>query len=98
MTISTFSLPYSEQAVFDLRNRLERTRWPDTIERSGWTYGFDRDYLQEFCRYWAEDFDWKHELESFSSWKHSVAEVEGTTIHFVQERGRGSNVIPLLLL
>ena len=98
MTISTFSLPYSEQAVFDLRDRLERTRWPDTIEGSGWAYGFDRDYLEGMCRYWAQAFDWKHEVESLSSWKHFVADVEGTRIHFVHERGRGPNAIPLLLL
>jgi pimeloyl-ACP methyl ester carboxylesterase len=98
MRVSTFSPPYSEAAVLDLRERLKRTRWPDVIEGSGWSYGFDRDYLQEMCCYWAQAFDWKQEIESLRSWKHFVTEVEGTTIHFVHEKGRGPNAIPLLLL
>ena len=31
MAIERFVLPYSEAAVDDLRERLERTRWPDEI-------------------------------------------------------------------
>jgi pimeloyl-ACP methyl ester carboxylesterase len=98
MQITPFSLPCSADAVTDLRARLERTRWPDTIEGSAWTYGFDRNYLQEMCRYWHENFDWQREISRLSSWNHFVWEMEGTTIHFIHERGRGPKPMPLLLL
>ena len=62
MAIQSFQLPYSDSAVQDLRERLARTRWPDTIPGSGWEYGFDLAYLQRICRYWREEFDWKAEI------------------------------------
>ena len=64
MAIRTFQLPYSETAVQDLRERLARTRWPETMPGSGWEYGFDLAYLQRICRYWREEFDWKAEIEA----------------------------------
>lgn len=98
MNITPYSLPYPESAVEDLHLRLERTRWTDTIADSGWTYGFDRDYLQEICRYWRDKFDWKRETSELSAWSHFLATVDNTSIHFLQERGRGPDPIPLLLL
>ncbi len=70
MSIETFQLPYSERAVEDLRDRLARTRWPDTIPDSGWEYGFDLEYLRRICRYWREEFDWKAEIERLKGLQH----------------------------
>jgi len=42
MAIQSFSLPYSESAVEDLRARLQRTRWPDEIHGSGWAQNSTR--------------------------------------------------------
>jgi len=63
VAIQPYQLPYSDSAVQNLRERLARTRWPDTIPGSGWEYGFDLEYLQRICRYWREEFDWKAEIE-----------------------------------
>jgi len=98
MTIQPFPLPYSETAVQDLRERLARTRWPDTIPGSGWEYGFDLAYLQRICRYWREEFDWKAEIQRLSLLHHMQYTAGGESIHFVYERGRGPAPIPILLL
>jgi len=44
MTIEPFSIPYSQAAVDDLRDRLAQTRWPDQIPGSGWEYGANLDF------------------------------------------------------
>ncbi len=98
MAIQTFELPYSESAVQDLRERLARTRWPDTIPGSGWKYGFDLKYLQSICRYWREQFDWKAELEKLGDLHHLQYRTGEQSIHFVHERGKGPAAIPILLL
>ena len=59
LSIETFAPPYSEAAVEDLRLRLARTRWPDEISGSGWTYGVDLNFMQRLCEYWRDEFDWK---------------------------------------
>jgi pimeloyl-ACP methyl ester carboxylesterase len=98
MAIQNFQLPYSESAVQDLRERLARTRWPDTIPGSGWEYGFDLEYLQRICRYWREEFDWKAEIERLARLDHRRYVAGDHSIHFVYERGQGPAPIPILLL
>jgi pimeloyl-ACP methyl ester carboxylesterase len=93
MSIEAFTIPFSNEAVDDLRDRLARTRWPDEIPGSGWDYGVGLEYLQEVCRYWRESFDWKREVEKLASFHH----YRYKGIHFIHERGKGPSPIPLVL-
>ncbi len=97
MAIEPFSVPYSQAAVDDLRERLARTRWPDEISGSGWEYGFDLRSLQEICRYWRKGFDWKAQIALISEFHHFRYVVDGIGVHFLHERGRGPAPIPLVL-
>ncbi len=97
MSIARFELPYSESAVDDLRERLERTRWPDEIPGDPWELGVDLKYLREICDYWWESFDWKVQIEKLSAWPHYLYEAGGERIHFVHSRGRGSKRIPIII-
>ena len=97
MTIEPFSLPYSESAVQDLRARLARTRWPDEIPGSAWQYGMSLDYMQELCRYWQEQFDWQAQIKRWSSLHHYRYQAQGIGIHFIHERGKGPNPMPLII-
>jgi len=89
VSIESFSLPYSEAAVEDLRLRLARTRWPDEIPGSGWTYGIDLNFMQRLCDYWKDEFDWKAQLDKLSAFHHYRCTVDGIGIHFIHERGQG---------
>ena len=95
--IEPFSLPFSQSAVDDLRDRLYRTRWPDKIPGSSWMYGFDRQCLQEICRYWIDTFDWKAQVERLSVVSHFRFHSSDGNIHFIHERGKGPAPIPLVL-
>jgi pimeloyl-ACP methyl ester carboxylesterase len=95
--IETFSLPYSDAAVEDLRTRLDRTRWPDEIPGSGWEYGVDLDFMRKLCAYWKDIFDWKTQVEALAAFHHFRCAVDGTRIHFIHERGKGPAPIPLIL-
>ena len=97
MTIQRFTLPYSQSSVDDLRLRLSRTRWPDEIPGSEWAYGFDLRFLQEICAYWKDQFDWKAEVERLSALHHYRFTTEGIGIHFIHERGKGPDPLPLII-
>ena len=97
MAIEPFSIPYSQAAVDDLRQRLARTRWPDEIPGSGWEYGFDLGSLKQICKYWREDFDWKAQIARISEFEHFRYLAEGVGIHFIHARGKGPAPIPLIL-
>jgi pimeloyl-ACP methyl ester carboxylesterase len=95
--LEPFSIPFSMLAVNDLRRRLAQTRWPDEVPGSGWEFGFDLLFLQELCTYWANEFDWRMQVERLSALHHYRYISDGVGIHFVRECGRGPNAIPLIL-
>jgi pimeloyl-ACP methyl ester carboxylesterase len=97
MPLEPFSIPFSQQAVDDLRARLDRVRWPDAIADSGWEYGFDLRFLQEICAYWRDQFDWKTQVEKLSTFHHHRYVSDGIGIHFIHERGKGPAPIPIIL-
>ncbi len=97
MALEPFSIPFSQQAVDDLRVRLDQTRWPDEIPDSGWAYGFDLRFLQEICGYWRERFDWKAQVEQLSAFHHYRYSSDGVRTHFLHERGKGPAPIPIIL-
>lgn len=97
MSLQPFTLPYSQSAVDDLRDRLGRTRWPDEIRGSGWAYGFDQGFLKEICAYWKDQFDWKAEIERLSVLHHYRFVSHDIGIHFIHERGKGPDPLPLII-
>lgn len=97
MGIEPFSIPFSQPAVDDLRDRLARTRWPDEIPGLNWEYGVDLSFLRQICAYWKDRFDWRAQVERFSRFRHYRYSSEGIGIHFIHERGKGPAPIPLIL-
>lgn len=97
MALEPFSIPFSQSAFDDLRNRLARTRWPDEVPGSAWEYGFDLRSLQEICRYWKDQFDWKAQVDRMATFHHYRCTSDDIGIHFIHERGKGPAPIPLIL-
>ena len=97
MHIETFSPPFLQHVVDDLRGRLSRTRWPDEIPGSGWQYGFNLAFLKDLCDYWREKFDWKAQVEKLAAFHHYRYTQGGTGIHFIHERGRGRAPVPIVV-
>jgi pimeloyl-ACP methyl ester carboxylesterase len=97
MGIEPFTIPFSEPAVDDLRDRLRRTRWPDEISGANWEYGVDLSFLRQICEYWRDRFDWKAQVERFSTLHHYRYSSADIGIHFIHERGKGPAPIPLIL-
>ena len=54
-----FELHVPDNAIDDLRERLARTRWPDSAPGPAWAYGSDVAYLQELVAFWRQRFDWR---------------------------------------
>src|SRR6185312_10400990 len=87
-----------DDVLKDLKARLRNTRWPDQLESTGWDYGTDTSYLKQLCAYWADGFDWRKQEDRLNGFHHYRETLDGLRIHFIHERGRGPNPIPLLML
>ncbi len=97
MDILPFQVNIPDSAIEDLKKRLARTRWPDEVPGTGWDYGADLAYLKELTEYWRSGFDWRAQEREINSFQHYRADVDGLGIHFIHERGKGPNPIPLII-
>lgn len=97
MAIERYSLPYSEDAEKDLRERVARARWPHEVPGSEWDYGVNCDYLKKLSAYWKDTFSWREQVEKLSGFKHYSFTSASGRIHFIHERGKGINPLPLVL-
>jgi pimeloyl-ACP methyl ester carboxylesterase len=92
-----FTIDVPDDLLADLRERIRRTRWPDPAPGPAWTQGTELGYLRRLLAYWADGFDWRARERALNRFAHFRAEVDGTMIHFVHERARGGQGIPLIL-
>ena len=97
MDIQPFKVRVPEETLKDLEDRLTRTRWPDEIPGSGWDYGANLDYVKELVEYWRTKFDWRAQEQLINSFPNYRATVDGFGIHFIQERGKGPNPLPIVV-
>ena len=95
--VEPFSIAIEDDVLSDLRARIHNTRWPDQIPGVGWEQGTDLGYLRSLSEYWADEFDWRAQEADLNRFAHFRAEVDGVHIHFVHEKARGGDAIPLVL-
>jgi microsomal epoxide hydrolase len=93
-----FTIRIPDATLADLRERLDRIRWPDEIPGAGWQYGTDLTYLRQLVDYWRTQYDWRvHEarLNTFQQFTVALSEID---VHFIHQPGVGPAPLPLLLL
>jgi epoxide hydrolase len=93
-----FSIDVPPSTLDDLRDRLERTRWPEPLPRSGWDLGVDVAYLRELCAYWADGYDWRAQEARLNAIPGFRCEVDGVALHLWHVRGVGPAPMPLMLV
>ena len=97
MAVTPFKVEVSDAVLKDLKDRLDNTRWPDEIPGSGWDYGANLDYIKELVEYWRTKFDWRAQEKLINSLSHFKTDVDGLGIHFIHEKGKGPNPMPLVI-
>ncbi|KAJ5890505.1 uncharacterized protein N7473_006733 [Penicillium subrubescens] len=65
---------------------------------TGTSAGISLSLLESFRAEWLNSFDWKREQQDLNKFNHYTAVVEGLKIHFIHERSKAQDAIPLLLV
>jgi pimeloyl-ACP methyl ester carboxylesterase len=97
MQITPFTIRVPDEVLSDLRTRIRNTRWPNQAPGAAWAQGTDLEYLKRLLSYWADGFDWRAQERRLNTFKHFRAELGAIHVHFVHERSREGNGIPLIL-
>jgi pimeloyl-ACP methyl ester carboxylesterase len=97
MTIHPFTIHIPQEHLDDLHERLRRTRWPDQVRGAGWDYGANLEYMQGLVDYWLNGFDWRAQEKWLNTFPQFMAGIDGLNIHFIHQRGKGPDPIPIIL-
>jgi epoxide hydrolase len=95
--IHPFRIEVAQEVLSDLRQRLKKTRFSYRAEGENWVMGTDIDYLRELVLYWHDAYDWRKHETALNRFAHFRTEVDGIGLHFIHERGKGSNPFPIIL-
>src|SRR5215469_18325626 len=95
MASAPFQIQVAEEVLMDLRQRLARTRWPDSLPDAGWDYGTNLAYLQQFIAYWQQSYDWRAWERVLNSFPQFTTQIDGIHLHFLHVKGKGAHPMPL---
>jgi pimeloyl-ACP methyl ester carboxylesterase len=95
--VTPFRIEIPEADLRDLRERLEGTRWPEEETVEDWSQGVPLAYLQELCRYWAQEYDWRSTEARLNALPQFRTEIDGLRIHFVHVRALHPDALPLVI-
>jgi pimeloyl-ACP methyl ester carboxylesterase len=95
--IEPFGPVVDEAQLDDLRERLARTRWPEAETVDDWSQGIPLAYVQELCRYWAQEYDGHRVQRRLDAVGQFRTEVDGLGLHFLHARSPHPGALPLLM-
>ncbi|NNM12454.1 MAG: epoxide hydrolase [Pseudomonadales bacterium] len=96
--MQAFRVDIPQPQLDDLRERLLRTRWPPEIgNNKNWSAGTNLAYLRELVEYWINTYDWRAQERAINRFGHFKTSIDGTPLHFIHEKGKGPNPLPLIL-
>jgi len=97
MTLQKFQIQIPDKTLEELFSRLSNTRWPNQLKDSDWERGMKKDYLQFLLHYWQNGYDWRTQEKELNSYSQFKCNIDGIDIHFIWEKGKGKNPIPIIL-
>jgi len=96
--VRPFRIQVDQAVLEDLGRRLRLTRYPNRIADSNWADGTDLGYLKELVRYWQTEYDWRAQEKALNRWSHFKTNIDGMDLHFIHQRSRHKDALPLMLV
>ena len=95
--VRPFRVDVPQEAIEDLRRRIEATRWPTKELVPDRSQGVQLETLRELARYWTTEYDWRTCEARLNALPQFTTEIDGIDIHFIHVRSRHENALPLIM-
>ncbi|KAJ8126726.1 hypothetical protein O1611_g6913 [Lasiodiplodia mahajangana] len=95
-SIAPFTIDLCPSRMLEL---VEQAYLPAKEEYSGLggSLGISLDVLKSLRNEWTTNFDWVSEQDAMNKYQHYTTTIENLRVHFIHERSRDPNAIPLIL-
>lgn len=81
----------------DLRERLQRTKWPTPWPAAGWETGTSAGELSRLVAYWASGYDWRHHEADINALPWHSCGIAGTDVRYLRYDAETPGALPLVL-
>jgi pimeloyl-ACP methyl ester carboxylesterase len=95
--IRPFRVGFPDEALVDLRRRINDTRWSDRETVDDGSQGVQLAALQALMRHWGTDYDWRKAEARLNALPQFMTTIDGVDIHFTHVRSHHANAIPLIM-
>jgi pimeloyl-ACP methyl ester carboxylesterase len=95
--IRPFQISVPEEALVDLRRRINATKWPERETVADSSQGVQLATAQKLARYWATDYDWRRIEAKLQALPNFITEIDGLDIHFIHIRSKHENALPVII-
>jgi pimeloyl-ACP methyl ester carboxylesterase len=95
--IRPFQLDIPEEALEDLRRRIQATRLPSKELVEDRSQGVQLATIQELATYWATEYDWRKAEARLNALPQFITEIDGVDIHFIHVRSDREDALPLVM-
>ena len=95
--VRPFQVDVPEEALVDLRTRIQATVWPERETVADTSQGVQLATMQKLARYWASEYDWRKCEAALNALPQYVTEIDGLDIHFIHVRSQHAGAMPMLV-
>src|SRR5256886_15443310 len=95
--VRPFQFDIQEEALEDLRRRIEATRLPSKELVEDRSQGVQLATIQELATYWVTDYDLGRVEARLNALPQFTTEIDGVNIPFIHGRPPHQNALPLVL-
>jgi pimeloyl-ACP methyl ester carboxylesterase len=96
-TVKPFAVEFEQEAIDDLRRRIDATRWPTKELVADRSQGVQLAATQALARFWTTEYDWRKCEARLNALPQFKTELEGLNIHFIHVKSPHANALPLVM-
>jgi pimeloyl-ACP methyl ester carboxylesterase len=95
--IRPFHVDVPQEALDDLRRRIDATRWPTKELVQDRSQGVQLETLQALAQYWTTDYDWRKAEAKLNALPQFTTQIDGVDIHFIHVKSPRADALPLIM-
>jgi pimeloyl-ACP methyl ester carboxylesterase len=95
--IRPFRVDIPQEAIDDLRRRIEATRWPSGELVDDRSQGVQLAAMKALADYWDNEYDWRKCEARLNALPQFKTEIDGVDIHFIHVRSQHEDALPMIM-
>ena len=96
-TIRPYRIDIPQADLDELRFRLQRTRWAQEIEGTGWDFGVPVGRVRALVDRWLDGWDWRRLETRLNQFPQATTTIDGQNVHFLHIRSPEPDALPVVM-